>query len=158
MRLSTPKEIATALLKHISGGYIDWYPNGACILHYMDNTQTTFENVDKLFQKHEAELTKAILDEEMALRGITTRESWACSKPPRFITYVNLIIHRADSKKPKTRQISAGTYLKITDAMRALAAADTIVLQYKNGELDEQAATNAIRTVQTKIKSETEEP
>lgn len=157
MWLSTPKEIATALLKHIGGAYIDWYPNGACILHYMDGTQTTFETTGQLFQKHEAELAKAVLDEEMALRGIIAKESWACSKPPRFATYVNLVIRRADSKKTKSRRISAGTYLKITDAMRALAAADNIVLQYKTGKFDEEAAISAIRAVKTKIKSETGE-
>ena len=154
MWLSTPKEIATALLKHIGGAYIDWYPNGACILHYVDDTQTTFENAGQLFQKHEDELAKAVLNEEMALRGIIAKESWACSKPPRFATYVNLVIHQPDSKKTKSRQISAGTYLKITDAIRALAAADNIVLQYKTGKFNEEAAISAIRAVKTKIKSE----
>lgn len=157
MWLSTPKEIATALLKHIGGAYIDWYPNGACILHYVDDTQTTFENASQLFQKHEDKLAKAVLNEEMALRGIIPKESWACDKPPRFATYVNLAIRRADSKKTKSRRISAGTYLKVTDAMRALAAADNIVLQYKTGKFDEEAAISAIRAVKTKIKSETGE-
>lgn len=157
MWLSTPKEIATALLKHIGGAYIDWYPNGACILHYVDDTRTTFENASQLFQKHEDKLAKAVLNEEMALRGIIAKESWACNKPPRFATCVNLVIRRADSKKTKSRRISAGTYLKVTDAMRALAAANNIVLQYKTGKFDEEAAMSAIRAVKTKIKSETGE-
>lgn len=151
MYLSTPEEAVKNLARIMGRTCPESVPNGLFVADGENGEQNLYSGPMAFLEFHGGALEQAVLNNEMAFKGVTVKTSSSCKKPPGYTARANLTVKGPDGKK-RTRHISVGTYRSVLDAFRAVLLSDAVVAEYNAGGLSEEDAVAKIKNIKNRNK------